>query len=137
EGDYNVLPPSYKELELIGTSFFVDHRRLSCQLRCFGDITVDLTEQIEKEDRVVKRPRGARGTAGQVQDSQAKLGGIMFEEVESNVAPKDEVLVGTIPIDELESKPKSYERDLLKAEVELMEEETRRALQELRSRKKR
>lgn len=57
EGDHNVLPPSAKELSLIGTGHFIDQRRLSCQLLCFGDITVDLTEQVEKaaEGKVNKR----------------------------------------------------------------------------------
>ena len=42
EGDQNVPPPSKAELNLIGTSYFLDGRRLSCQVRCFGSITVDL-----------------------------------------------------------------------------------------------
>ena len=49
DGDFNVLPPGSEELSLIGTGHFIDHRRLSCQLKCFGDITVDMTEQIAKE----------------------------------------------------------------------------------------
>jgi 2Fe-2S ferredoxin len=49
EGDYNVLPPASAELALIGTAHFVDRRRLSCQMKCFGDVTVDLSEQIKKE----------------------------------------------------------------------------------------
>lgn len=52
EGDHNVTPPASAELGLIGTGHFIDHRRLSCQLRCFGDITVDMTEQIEKEKKI-------------------------------------------------------------------------------------
>lgn len=59
EGDHNVLPPSEKELSLIGTGYFIDGRRLSCQLLCFGDITVDLEEQVEKaEADQHKRPQG-------------------------------------------------------------------------------
>ena len=49
DGDFNVLPPGSEELALIGTGHFIDHRRLSCQLKCFGDITVDLHEQLQKE----------------------------------------------------------------------------------------
>lgn len=49
EGDHNVLQPAAEELSLIGTGHFIDRRRLSCQLKCFGDITVDLSEQIEKQ----------------------------------------------------------------------------------------
>src|SRR5512135_862370 len=48
EGDTNVPPPSRKELNLIGTGYYIDQRRLSCQLYCFGDITVDLAEQMER-----------------------------------------------------------------------------------------
>ncbi|MCB0408336.1 MAG: hypothetical protein KDD34_09040, partial [Bdellovibrionales bacterium] len=57
EGENNVLPPSAKELNLIGTGHFIDQRRLSCQLICFGNITVDLTEQVEKaaEGKVSKK----------------------------------------------------------------------------------
>lgn len=57
DGEHNVLPPSVKELSLIGTGHFIDQRRLSCQLICFGDITVDLAEQVEKaaEGKVNKK----------------------------------------------------------------------------------
>lgn len=60
EGDNNVLPPTKAELGLIGTNYFIDGRRLSCQVRCFGDITVDLTEQIEKSEHQTKKIRGFR-----------------------------------------------------------------------------
>ncbi len=49
EGDHNVLPPGSEELALIGSGHFIDRRRLSCQLKCFGDITIDLSEQIQKQ----------------------------------------------------------------------------------------
>ncbi len=48
EGESNVTPPGVKELSLIGSGYFIDQRRLSCQLLCFGDITLDLTEQVER-----------------------------------------------------------------------------------------
>jgi ferredoxin len=50
EGSGNVPPPGKEELNLIGTSYFIDNRRLSCQVRCFGSVTVDLTEQMNKID---------------------------------------------------------------------------------------
>lgn len=53
EGDHNVLPPGSEELSLIGTGHFIDQRRLSCQLKCFGDITVDMTEQLAKEQGIL------------------------------------------------------------------------------------
>lgn len=60
EGEQNVLPPAAKELSMIGTGYFVDQRRLSCQLRCFGDVTIDLTEQIEKKSSSPKKVLGNR-----------------------------------------------------------------------------
>ncbi len=60
QGEGNVLPPNKAELGLIGTSHYIDGRRLSCQVRCFGDITVDLTEQIERADAQSKKIRGFR-----------------------------------------------------------------------------
>lgn len=57
EGEYNVLPPSSKELALIGSGHFIDQRRLSCQLYCFGDVVIDLSEQQKKEH---EGPPGSR-----------------------------------------------------------------------------
>lgn len=70
EGENNVLPPTKAELNLIGTSYFIDGRRLSCQVRCFGDVTVDLTEQVEKSESQVKKIRGFRAP-GKQQESHA------------------------------------------------------------------
>ena len=58
EGEARVLPPSAKEADLIGGGIFIDNRRLSCQLFCFGDVTVDLSEQLERNqegDMIKKR----------------------------------------------------------------------------------
>ena len=65
EGEYNVFPPLPNEINLIGSAYFVDRSRLSCQLKCFGDVTIDLKEQIEKAGRNLasKRPRGSRAIA--------------------------------------------------------------------------
>ncbi|MDZ4676423.1 MAG: 2Fe-2S iron-sulfur cluster-binding protein [Oligoflexia bacterium] len=49
-GEHNVMPPSFKEKSLIGSAYFIDHSRLSCQVKCMGDITVDLSEQVEKQN---------------------------------------------------------------------------------------
>lgn len=77
EGDYNVIPPSHTEKSLIGNSYYIDGRRLSCQLRCFGDITVDLREQLEKVDRAAKKPRGK--VVRQAEESKAVLGSLILE----------------------------------------------------------
>lgn len=48
EGEYNLLPPSRKELNLIGTGYYIDRRRLSCQMVCFGDVVVDTKEHLDR-----------------------------------------------------------------------------------------
>ena len=48
EGENQVLPPTSQEISLIGQGHYIDQRRLSCQLYCFGDITVDISEQKDK-----------------------------------------------------------------------------------------
>lgn len=82
EGDYNVFKPTPAEVNLIGSAYFVDQRRLSCQLKCFGDITIDLSEQLEKASRTVtKKPRGRQIQTGDDFDpgaSKAVRGSILF-----------------------------------------------------------
>jgi ferredoxin, 2Fe-2S len=50
EGINNTQPPGKEELNLIGTSYFIDGRRLSCQVKCYGSVTVDLSEQMLKTE---------------------------------------------------------------------------------------
>ena len=80
EGEHNVLPPSAKELSLIGTGHFIDQRRLSCQIMCFGDITIDLSEQLDKEvNEQQRRPQGTlRKEESEV--SRAVTGNLIDEE---------------------------------------------------------
>jgi 2Fe-2S ferredoxin len=58
-GEHNIMPPTFKEKSLIGSAYFIDHSRLSCQVKCMGDITVDLSEQVEKQNAqpASKKPR--------------------------------------------------------------------------------
>ena len=57
EGENSIPEPSKAEINLIGTSYYIDGRRLSCQVRCFGSVTVDLSEQLSKVD-TQKKVRG-------------------------------------------------------------------------------
>jgi 2Fe-2S ferredoxin len=84
EGEHHVLPPNKKEIDLIGTAHYVDLSRLSCQLRCFGDVSVDLSEQIEKEKRAQEKPRDKMARKDG-QESQAVLGGILDNVVAADV----------------------------------------------------
>lgn len=50
EGENSVPEPNKSELNVIGSSYFIDGRRLACQVRCYGSVTVDMTEQLNKVD---------------------------------------------------------------------------------------
>jgi ferredoxin len=79
EGDGNVLPPTKAELNVLGTNHFVDHRRLSCQLRCFGDVVIDVGEHVGRQDSTVKKIRGAKkGT--EIERSSAVVDTLLLKE---------------------------------------------------------
>lgn len=78
-GESNLVPPNRAELNLIGTNYYLDGRRLSCQVRCFGNITVDITEQIERQDNPNKKVRGFR-SANQNEATAAVQGTLVLDE---------------------------------------------------------
>lgn len=80
EGEENVLPPSSKELALIGTGYFIDQRRLSCQLLCFGDITVDLAEQVEKQKESTASRKFLAKKKDQHEESHAVTGNLIEQD---------------------------------------------------------
>ncbi len=101
EGESNVLPPSVKELSLIGTGYFIDQRRLSCQLTCFGDVTVDLSEQVEKEKQGV----GAR----KYLTKQKEVAGESFA-VSGNLLEQDQELVEQVVASAAQEGPPKRKR---------------------------
>lgn len=72
EGENNVLPPTKAELNLIGSGYFVDHRRLSCQLHCYGNVTIDLTEQLAKASETSYRKMRGGGRKGSVNAGESR-----------------------------------------------------------------
>jgi ferredoxin, 2Fe-2S len=79
EGEHNVLPPSAAEIAVLGNNFYLDGRRLSCQVRAYGDITVDISEQVERDLNSHKKVRGFRST-GQQPKSKAVLDTMILHE---------------------------------------------------------
>ena len=49
EGESHMFPPTSQELSMIGQGYYIDQRRLSCQMYCFGDITINMSEHLKKE----------------------------------------------------------------------------------------
>lgn len=99
EGEHNVFKPTPAELNLIGSAQFVDRSRLACQLKCFGDIVIDLKEQIEKASRSLasKRPRGTTGDDYDPGASSAVKGSILFNDLDplQRSGPEDEKKKGS------------------------------------------
>jgi len=79
KGDHNVIPPTSIELSLLGNNYYLDGRRLSCQVRAFGDVSVDVSEQIEREALAHKKVRGFRSMNKQHQ-SHAVLDTMILQE---------------------------------------------------------
>lgn len=79
EGEAHVLPPSAKEVELIGEGHFIDRRRLSCQLFCFGDVTIDMSEQVEREQQGGVRKQFLKQFSKEGGESSS-VGGILVEQ---------------------------------------------------------
>ena len=77
EGEAHVLPPSVRETELIGGAHFVDNRRLSCQLFCFGDVTVDLSEQLERKSNKRQQFLQSQNVVG---EKSSALGDILVQQ---------------------------------------------------------
>ena len=70
DGENNVFPPAGEELSLIGSGWFIDRRRLSCQLQCLGDVTVDMTEQLAKQSGLIggRKSKAAKAIGDRVED---------------------------------------------------------------------
>ncbi len=86
EGENNILPPKKAEITTIGSSYYIDQRRLACQIRCFGNITVDLTEQLQKQDLQNKKIRGA-GKKGAPTESHAIIDTMLLNEKFKDPSP--------------------------------------------------
>lgn len=90
-GDQNVLPPTPTEKAILGNNYYLDGRRLACQVRVFGDITIDISEQVERDLSAHKKVRGFRAQ-GQQQQSQAVLDTLILNDsaVESGDTAKNQ-----------------------------------------------
>lgn len=58
EGQNNVLPPQAAEIALIGSNYYIDGRRLACQCRVFGPLTIDASEHVKTGTEINKKVRG-------------------------------------------------------------------------------
>ena len=83
EGEYNVPSPTSKELKLIGQGHYTDQRRLSCQLYCFGSVTVDLSEQEERvQQGQISKQFLERAKKKSVEESHSVSGILIAEDEE-------------------------------------------------------
>lgn len=92
KGDENVLPPNSTEKAILGNNYYLDGRRLACQVHAFGDITIDISEQVERDQSAHKKVRGFR-SQGQQQQQPSK-------------AVLDTYILNETPADQPENKRK-------------------------------
>ena len=86
-GEQNVLPPLPAELALLGNNYFLDGRRLSCQVKAYGDISIDISEQEGRTAASHKKVRGFR--AAKTEQSHAVLDTFILESDKPKDATKD------------------------------------------------
>jgi len=85
EGENYVLPPSKAEINLIGSGYFVDHRRLSCQLHCYGDVTIDVSEHLNKPNETsIRKLRGGSKKTTSTTESKAIQDTYLLKEKPNN-----------------------------------------------------
>ncbi len=72
------MAPNSAELGVIGNNHYLDGRRLACQVRVYGDITIDVTEQSLRDQSIHKKVRGFRSKDRGYQ-SQAVLDTIVLK----------------------------------------------------------
>lgn len=80
DGDWNTNPPTRKELNLIGTGYYIDQRRLSCQVLCFGDVTVDISEQMDKASEGPITKKFLTKVHKSSAEESHSLGGVLIEQ---------------------------------------------------------
>jgi ferredoxin len=70
DGETNMFQPVAAELALIGSGWFIDRRRLACQLQCIGDVTIDMSEQIAKQQGLIggRKAKAAKAIGDRVED---------------------------------------------------------------------
>ncbi len=108
EGEHNINKPSKAELSLIGNSYYIDGRRLSCQVRCFGPVTIDTSEQISRTDNPAKKIRGHK--AEKQYESKAILDTMLLDETPRAENQRQETPRATGPRTEAPKKPQPNRR---------------------------
>jgi len=79
-GEQNTLPPTAGEKAILGNNYYLDGRRLACQVRAFGEMTIDVSEQMERDLNAHKKVRGFRAQGHQQQQSHAVLDTLILNE---------------------------------------------------------
>jgi ferredoxin len=51
-GEGNLTPPTFGELKLLGNVFHITKERMSCQARCTGDVTIDISKHNQMTDQM-------------------------------------------------------------------------------------
>lgn len=115
DGENNVFPPAGEELSLIGSGWFIDRRRLSCQLQCLGDVTVDMTEQLAKQSGQIggRKSKIAKAIGDRVEDETVIRDSSSSRDRDSDLGSGGGIETGSVPaastgsFERPESRPQS------------------------------
>lgn len=58
-GEDQITEPTFEEINLLGNVFHITKERLSCQTKCFGDVTVDISMHNKMNDQEQLRQKTA------------------------------------------------------------------------------
>lgn len=50
-GENNLTPPTFAEIKLLGNVFHITKERLSCQITCKGNVTIDISKHDKSKDQ--------------------------------------------------------------------------------------
>jgi 2Fe-2S ferredoxin len=78
DGMSNLLPPTQAELNVLGNNYFIDGRRLSCQCRVFGSVTINVSDHLNAKDETQKKVRGI--PQDKIKQSHAVLKTLVLED---------------------------------------------------------
>ncbi|MBT3584495.1 MAG: 2Fe-2S iron-sulfur cluster binding domain-containing protein [Halobacteriovoraceae bacterium] len=59
-GEDATTPPTFEEIQLLGTVFHITKERLACQTKVFGDVTIDISGHDQKRDEETRSNKSPR-----------------------------------------------------------------------------
>lgn len=69
-GEDHLTPPPFEEINLLGNVFHITKERLACQTKITGDVTIDLSAHVQKDDEEKLRNKTSKKNPIRVRKSE-------------------------------------------------------------------